>query len=68
MAFNTDMTLMEWASEYGLSTPVIDDNGAAMGKFGQGGYPSISLFAPGHVLIYQGRQWEAALEEAIAAE
>ena len=27
MAFNTDMTLMEWASEYGLTTPVINDNG-----------------------------------------
>ena len=68
MAFNTDMTLMEWASEYNLTTPVINDNGAAMGKFGQGGFPSVSLFGPGHVLLYQGRQWEPELEAALAGE
>ena len=62
------MSLMDWANEYGLTTPVIDDNGAAMGKFGQGGFPSVSLFAPGHKLIYQGRSWESELEKALAGE
>ena len=68
MAFNTDMTLMEWASEYNLTTPVINDNGASKSKFGPGGFPTVSLFGPGHVLLYQGRQWEAELEAALAGE
>ena len=68
MAFNTDMTLMDWAEEYGLTTPVIDDSGASMNVFGQGGFPSVSLFGPGHVLLYQGRSWETELQAALAAE
>lgn len=68
MAFNTDMTLKDWADEYGLTTPVINDNGAAMGKFGSGGFPSYSLFGPGHVLLYQGSNWKAELEQAMASE
>jgi hypothetical protein len=67
MAMNLDQDepLKAWADEYGLTTAVIDDGGAAMQKFGQGGFPSVSLFAPGHVLHYQGRDWESKIEEIL---
>jgi hypothetical protein len=68
MAFNTDMTLMDWASEYGLTTPVINDNQASMNAFGGTGFPSVFLFGPGHVLLYKGRNWEPELEKALAGE
>ena len=65
LAQNLDIEdpLKAWADEYGLTTPVIDDNGASIGKFGQGAYPSLSLFAPGHILVHQGYDWETVIED-----
>lgn len=68
MVFNTDMTVKDWADQYGLTTPVIDDNRVSMGKFGSGAFPSYSLFGPGHVLLYQGSNWKAELEKELGGE
>ena len=62
----TTEELKSWANQYGITTPVMQDEGSALyWRFGTGGLPQAALLGPGAEVLKIGRITEADIEAAL---